>query len=122
MRKGHLLEREINKFLVWLDAQGIHGHKNNSSRTIDGIFLKGEPFDYEIIHNNRIYCFDAKECHADTWKPTNLIQQNNLIKCKRHGAIAFYLIYFYKTKKLCIMDCETLEMEEIKNIKMIIER
>ena len=108
MRRGHILEKEINKFLKYLDSVGIHGHKNNPDRTLDGTFIKGEPFDYEIICKGKVIVFDVKECNADKWRmqEKDLRQANNLVKCRNEGADAFFLVYFYRFKKLIKYDVE----------------
>ena len=61
-RRGQELESYINSLLLKLEAIGIHGHKNNPLRTMQGITLQGEPFDYEVFMPDCIHLFDAKEC------------------------------------------------------------
>ena len=123
MRRGHRLEQKINKLLKYLDSIGVHGHKNNPERLQCGTYIKGEPFDYEIIYKNKIIVFDAKECKTKKWKPQkkDIKQANNMIKCKNHGANAFFLVYFYNDNKLKKIDPKTFKEKELKNIMEVLD-
>jgi penicillin-binding protein-related factor A (putative recombinase) len=81
---------------------GVHGHKNHARRTAEGAYLEGEPFDYEVLSDGVLHCFDAKECAGDKWslKNAKLSQVDNLLKCAAHGAEAFFLVYFKTVRKL----------------------
>ncbi|MDR1874572.1 MAG: Holliday junction resolvase RecU [Synergistaceae bacterium] len=96
MRKGHIFENELAKIIDHLNKTGIHAHKNHARRTVDGTYIEGEPFDYEVFAHGRLHCFDAKECHASRWNLSNakLSQIKHLLNCKRHGADAFFLVLF----------------------------
>ena len=111
MRRGYLLEKEIDRFLKYVDSIGGHGHKHYPNRTIGGQFISGEPFDYEIFYNNQVICFDAKECKSKSWRPVSkdLKQANNLIKCKKQGSKAYFLVYFYQYKSLIKFDPDLLK-------------
>lgn len=95
-RRGHHLESEIDRVLEYLGSQGIHGHKNHARRTVDGVFLEGEPFDYEVLANGTLHCFDAKECQSKRWNLGNAkpAQINALRQCANHGAQAYFLVCF----------------------------
>lgn len=96
MRRGADFERMINGYCEILNMKGIHAHKNHANRNYKGVYLAGEPFDYEIIYNGQFYCFDAKICHASKWRLSNTTpgQVKALKDCADNGAIAFFLVYF----------------------------
>lgn len=107
MRKGHYLESELNKIVKYLNGAGIHAHKNHAHRTQDGVYLEGEPFDYEVISKGKTFCFDAKECHSDKWNlKTNakLSQVKNLLDAADNGAEAFFLVWFAEQNKIVKFD------------------
>lgn len=107
MRKGHYLEIELNKIINYLNNNGVHAHKNHAKRTQDGVYLEGEPFDYEVISNGKTFCFDAKECHANKWNlKTNakLSQVKNLLDAADNGAEAFFLVWFAEQNKIVKFD------------------
>lgn len=78
---------------------GYHGHKNHPNRLFDGTYLQGEPFDYEIFYKDYHAVFDAKEVEGDTWHivKKDIVQANNLKKCKNAGLKAYFLICFERT-------------------------
>lgn len=110
MKKGSYLEREIDRVLKFLDARGIHGHKNHPKRLNDGTYIEGEPFDYEVFSPSRLWCFDTKECESDAWplSKAKLSQVDSLVKCARAGAEAFFLVWFAKTRRLVRFDAELI--------------
>ena len=70
MRRGHYLESQIGKVFDHLNSIGIHAHKNHPHRTVEGTYLEGEPFDYEVM-SSPPHCFDAKEAQGDVWPLSN---------------------------------------------------
>lgn len=102
MRRGFYLENELNRVMTWLNSAGIHAHKNHARRTEAGIWIEGEPFDYEVFSKGTLYCFDAKECAGKRWNLSNAKphQLNNLMVCAQNGAQAFFLVLFTETRKL----------------------
>ena len=96
MRRGHEFEAELNRVSKYLNANGIHMHKNHARRTEQGIYLEGEPFDYEVISGGIIHCFDAKECAGRRWNLSNakMSQLNNLLVCRKNGAQAYFLVWY----------------------------
>lgn len=96
MQKGRSFEKQIEKVIEYIEKIGFHGHKNQVKRTKEGIYLEGEPFDYEIFLPNRHDCFDAKESKRDTWKivEKDIKQCNELKKCKNAGCKAYFLVCF----------------------------
>lgn len=108
MRRGFYLENELNRVMTWLNSAGIHAHKNHARRTEAGIWIEGEPFDYEVFCEGALYCFDAKECAGRRWNLSNAkpAQLNNLLMCARHGARAFFLVLFVETRKIRRFDAE----------------
>ncbi|MDD4835774.1 Recombination protein U [Dethiosulfovibrio salsuginis] len=95
-RRGYRFEHEIDRVIAYLGSCGIHGHKNHARRTVDGVFLEGEPFDYEVFSNGKLHCFDAKESKTARWSLKNAkpAQVNALIQCANHGAEAYFLVHF----------------------------
>lgn len=106
MRRGAHLEQQIDKLLKYLDAQGIHGHKNHAKRTQDGAYVEGEPFDYEVFSPSKVWTFDAKECEAEAWplSKAKLAQVNNLLKTG-----GFFLVYFVRSGKLIRFDASVIK-------------
>lgn len=112
MQKGKSLEKQIDNLCKYINSIGYHAHKNNPLRTLDGTYLAGEPYDYEIflMANGTPYhaCFDAKECTDFVWhmKPKDIKQAETLKHCKNAGADAFFLIYFVPLKTLLKIDID----------------
>ena len=111
MRRGFELEAELNRLSKYLNANGIHMHKNHPRRTEQGAYLEGEPFDYEVISDGIIHCFDAKECSGNSWDLRNvkINQLNNLLACQKNGAQAYFLVWFRKVNELVRIDAETVK-------------
>jgi hypothetical protein len=95
-RRGHVLEGEVKKVLEVVISLGYHGHKNNPERTIRGIFIEGEPYDYDLFLPGHHHVFDTKECASDAWRmgEKELAQIDNLKHCKNAGCEAYFLIWF----------------------------
>lgn len=112
MQKGKYLESQIDKLCKYINAVGFHAHKNHPLRTVDGTFLAGEPYDYEIFarRNGAPYhaCFDAKECMEFSWhmKKKDIKQAEALKHCKNAGVDAFFLIYFVPLGTLLKIDVD----------------
>lgn len=115
------LETQVDKLVKRINDIGFHAHKNHSQRNIDGTFMKGEPYDYDMFLPNYKACFDTKMCEAEKWhmKPKDIKQSNNLKKCKKAGMNAFFLVYFPKTKQLLAFDIDVIakELETTKSIR-----
>lgn len=110
MRRGHHLEQRIDEVIFHLNSIGIHAHKNHVRRTATGIYLEGESFDYEVFSRGKFTCFDAKECNTKRWSLKNAkrTQVENLLNCQKHGADAFFLVYFVPEGKLVRFDADTV--------------
>lgn len=112
MQRGKSLEKQLDGLCKYINSIGFHAHKNHPLRTVDGTYLEGEPYDYEIFlsANGVPYhaCFDAKECADLIWrmKPKDIKQAETLKHCKNAGADAFFLIYFVPTKTLLKIDVD----------------
>ena len=106
MRRGFEFENELNRVAKYLASVGIHMHKNHAHRTESGIYIEGEPFDYEVFSHGTVHCFDAKECSAKSWSLQNakLSQINNLCMCQKNGAEAYFLVWFKKFNKVIRFD------------------
>ena len=116
MQRGHFLESELDRVIEYLNSIGVHGHKNHARRTVDGTYLEGEPFDYEVLVDGVLHCFDAKESKTDKWALSNAkpLQVKHLQNCKKHGAEAYFLVYFASRRKLKRFDVDVV-IEEMKN-------
>ena len=119
MRRGHEFEAELNRVSKYLNANGIHMHKNHAHRTEQGIYLEGEPFDYEVISGGVIHCFDAKECAGKRWNLSNakLSQLNNLLVCRKNGAQA----YFWNENTVIRFDAELVRQKLADGQKSLIK-
>lgn len=108
--RGKQLESQIDKLIMWIDSIGYHGHKNHPKRLKDGKYIEGEPFDYEIFLPDYKCCFDAKECKSNKWNLENakVHQIDYLKKCKNSGLDSFFLVYFYKSKRLVKFDVDLI--------------
>lgn len=111
MRRGFEFENELNRVCKYLNSIGIHMHKNHARRTVNGVYLEGEPFDYEVIADGVIHCFDAKECAAKSWslKNAKLNQLNNLLVCQKNGAQAYFLVWFTHENKIIRFDVDVIK-------------
>ena len=121
MRRGHEFEAELNRVSKYLNANGIHMHKNHARRTEQGIYLEGEPFDYEVISGGTIHCFDAKECSGDRWSLSNakLSQLNNLLVCRKNGAQAYFLVWYRKINAVIRFDAELVKQKLADGVKSL---
>ena len=121
MRRGHEFEAELNRVSKYLNANGIHMHKNHARRTEQGIYLEGEPFDYEVISGGTIHCFDAKECSGDRWNLSNakLSQLNNLLVCQKNGAQAYFLVWYRKINAVIRFDAELVKQKLADGVKSL---
>ncbi|MBQ7197542.1 MAG: Holliday junction resolvase RecU [Synergistaceae bacterium] len=121
MRRGAEFENELNRIATSLNSIGVHMHKNHARRTNSGIYLEGEPFDYEIIANGVIHCFDAKECKAKSWNLSNakINQLNNLLVCQRNGAQAYFLVWFKNEHKIIRFDADLVQKAFIDGRKSL---
>ena len=110
MRRGYVLEDNLNKVAEYLESQGIHMHKNHAQRTQQGIYVKGEPFDYEVFSHGKVHCFDAKECQTGRWNLSNAKpQQVNALKmCKNNGTESYFLVWFVKTNEFIRFDVDVV--------------
>ena len=122
MRKGQYLESQLNKVIKYVNEIGGHAHKNNPNRTVEGIYLTGEPFDYEIFLRDYKACFDAKEVKGNVWnlKEKDIKQAENLKHCKNTGLEAYFLILFNQ-KELLEIDVDKV-IEELKKGKKSIHK
>ena len=113
MRRGHEFENELNRVSKYLNANGIHMHKNHARRTEQGIYLEGEPFDYEVISGGVIHCFDAKECSGTRWNLSNakLSQLNNLLVCQKNGAQAYFLVWYRNENAVIRFDVDLVRQK-----------
>ena len=119
--KGKSLETQIDRLCERINSMGYHAHKNHPKRLGDGTRVEGEPFDYEILLPRYHACFDAKECHNESWHmlKKDIMQAENLRHCKSAGCDAFFLIYFFDTRKLLRFDIDAVLSVLQKNQKTI---
>ena len=121
MRRGYQFENELNRVAKYLSSIGIHMHKNHAHRTESGVYLEGEPFDYEVIAHGTIHCFDAKECAAKSWNLSNakLNQLNNLIMCQKNGAQSYFLVWFRERNLFIRFEADVVQQALINGKKSL---
>lgn len=121
MRRGYEFEAELNRVSKYLNTNGIHMHKNHARRTEQGVYLEGEPFDYEVISGGVIHCFDAKECSGNRWNLSNAkpSQLNNLLVCHKNGAQAYFLVWYRKEDKVVRFDAELVRQKIVDGQKSL---
>ena len=97
------LENQIDKLIENLILYGKgFGWKNFPHRNHEGIYIKGEPFDYVIFTSKYKLCFDAKMVKGNIWNIRNkdIKQAINLKKVyDTNGIDCFFLILFNKALK-----------------------
>lgn len=122
MQRGRNFEKQIEKVIEYIEKLGFHGHKNYANRLLDGTYIKGESFDYEIFLPNRHDCFDAKEAETGTYHivKKDIKQINELKKCKNAGCNAYLLICFEKND-VRMIDVD-VAINLLKNNKKSIKR
>ena len=120
MRRGFEFEIQLERLAIYLNANGVHMHKNHARRTTEGVYIEGEPFDYEIICDGAVHCFDAKECEEKRWNLKNAKprQLNNLLICAKNGAEAYFLVLF-KPDKVVRFDAEVVRSALEKGVKSL---
>ena len=123
MRRGFEFENELNKLSKYLNSIGIHMHKNHAKRTESGVYLEGEPFDYEILKGGELHVFDAKECSSAHWNLSNakLSQLNNMLVCHKNGAQAYFLVWFKLSNKIVRFDAELVRQALVDGKKSLRE-
>ena len=111
MRRGYEFEAELGRVSQYLNSKGIHMHKNYPKRTVQGLYLEGEPFDYEVMKGGEVHCFDAKECAGVRWNLSNakMSQLNNLLICAKNGARAYFLVWYRAMNKIVRYDAEQVK-------------
>lgn len=120
-RRGFNFEAQIRKVADYINSVGGHAHKNNADRTVDGIYLKGECFDWEMFLPDYKCVFDSKECKTDTWHivKKDIIQAEHLKHCKNCGFDAYFLICFegYDVRQVDVDDVIEILKKGSKSIK-----
>jgi penicillin-binding protein-related factor A (putative recombinase) len=130
-------ENKIDLYLKSVKASGKGiGFKNNPSRTHDGLYLAGEPFDYTVFTHKGCFCFDAKMTEKESWPflRKDIKQGTNLYKIEslNDNNTCFFLIYYTKyrnyyylpiktfikiydsgRKNIKVQDCLSVKLEEL---------
>ena len=102
-----ILEKNLNKLFSRLP---IFWKKLYPHRLHNGQYVEGEPFDYLILREGEVFCFDAKEQKDNVlyFSEIPIGQFNNLLAAEKQGAKVFFLIYFVKPHKLCFIHPKTI--------------
>ena len=120
----NIIENNIDHIIEYIIKNKLgFGWKNHPNRTNQGTYLSGEPFDYIIIKDNQIYCFDCKETGLKHWaiKKKDIQQAINLkkISLTKHGVICGFLIYWKEIKQTTFLEINVFEeiIKERKHVK-----
>ena len=118
MRRGFSLEHQVQKLCDAVNNQGGFAQKNHPHRTVDGLYLEGEGFDWLFLTDWYKAAFDTKECTVKYWNLSNakLKQVAALKRCKNTGLDAFFLVYFYPSKKLVKFDVDLVMQTDKKSL------
>lgn len=102
-----ILEKNLNRLL---DRLPVFYTKLHPLRLHTGKYISGEPFDYLVIMNGSVYCFDAKETKDGNlyFKDIPTHQINDLLRAEKNGALVFFLIYFVKEHKISFVHPRTI--------------
>lgn len=100
-------ETQLNQLFSRLDLFFV---KIPETRSHDGRYIKGEPFDYVVIMDGKTYCFDAKTAAKDVLYEKNipLEQFNNLRLTEKQGATVFFLILFKESMTIKFIHPRTI--------------
>lgn len=95
-RRGQYLESQIDKVIDYINNTSGFATKLHPERNFDGLYIKGEPFDYIALMDKYKCVFDAKEVKGNTWHMVakDIKQTDNLKRCKNTGLEAYFLILF----------------------------
>lgn len=120
--RGKTLEKAIKKLFESYESRGIHCQQNHPEQLHDGTLVKRHGFDFQILHNNKFYAFDAKECALPAWpldkaKPH---QVKALLDIDANGGEAFFLVYFTKRKDLIKFDVKKVQDALINGSKKLV--
>ena len=99
MRRGFEFEAELSRLSKYLNANGIHMHKNHVRRTEQGVYLEGEPFDYEVLRGGILHCF--------------------LLVCQRNGAQAYFLVWYRDINAIIRYDAELIKQKLADGVKSV---
>jgi len=113
-KHANYLENQINNLIEYInDNQLGFGWKNHPNRNYQGLYIKGEVFDYCIFTKTKKLVFDAKQTEKSILSliTKDIKQIINLMKCYNCGFEAFLLIYFISDKKL--MRCDVKDILHI---------
>ena len=119
--RGKNLESAIKKLFESYESRGIHCQQNHPEQLHDGTLVKRHGFDFQIFYDGTFYAFDAKECALQHWpldkaKPH---QVKALLDVANNGGVAFFLVYFTKTKELVKFDVKTIQNSMLNGDKKI---
>ena len=127
-------ENQIDRMIKKINkAYNLVGWKNHPARNHLGKYLQGEKFDYTIITEKGVFCFDAKQTIQDNWsfKAKDIKQANNLYSAAigKEFVTSFFLIYFFKISDYRYLDIfdffkildtgrKHIKIEDCKQIKL----
>ena len=98
--------------------------KRSSARIVEAYYQTPSTTDYNGIYKGYYIDYEAKETNNKTFPFKNIFphQINHLKNCKRHGGIAFVIIFFRTYDKIYIIDINEFlkyyESDEKKSISM----
>jgi len=96
--RGKSLEKTINTVFKKYRELGVPAYRVHEPPH----YSEKSPFDYWIFYKGRFITFDAKECHSNTINMQNLKlhQIDAMNAVESNGGEGFFLVYFFKEKKL----------------------
>lgn len=119
--RGKNLERAVKKLFESYESRGIHCQQNHPEQLHDGTLVKRHGFDFQMLYQGKFFAFDAKECALSAWpldkaKPH---QVKALLDVATNGGVAFFLVYFTKTKELIKFDVKLVQNAIINSDKKL---
>ena len=105
MRRGFKFEAELSRLSKYLNANGIHMHKNH----------------YKVLSGGILHCFDAKECAGRRWslKNAKLSQLNNMLVYQKNGAQAYFLVWYRNINAIIRYDAELIKQKLAEGVKSV---
>ena len=98
--RGRDLEIAVNRLFKHYRALSLPCHQNHPRRLVDGTAVEKNDYDFEVLHQGRLYAFDAKQCDGPVWHPDKrfIHQEKALSDVAAQGGEGFFLVLFTSMK------------------------